>query len=58
MCPGVGLLYRDCKEVQREPGATKMMPVKTKARKDMKLEQPSVRITAGKPKGSRPIHAC
>jgi hypothetical protein len=58
--PDVDLLYRDCKEVPRKPGATNMTPVKTEAQKDVKWpgEQSAVKIAAGKPKGSRPIHAC
>ena len=54
--PDVGLLYQDCKEVSREPGATNTIPMKTEAQKDVKREQRVVKIAAGKPKGSRPIH--
>ena len=55
--PDIDLLYQDCKEVLTELGATKMTPVKTETRKDVKREQRAVKIAARKPKGSRPIHA-
>ena len=55
--PEVGLLYQDCKDVPREPGATNMIRVKTETQKDVTRGQWAVKITAGKPKGSRPIHA-
>ncbi|KAF8274168.1 hypothetical protein EI94DRAFT_1696112 [Lactarius quietus] len=50
--PNIGLLYLDSKEVLRKPRATDMAPVKAKAQKDVKREQQTVKLTAGRPKGS------